>query len=317
MLACFLTIIVTLAMSERLSLDPNSVPHILEATLAFTDRQTLLAARLVSLSMRDVADRLLSGDTLDIWSDAADSSAALTATSLPKVRQPQNRRVPCFHPNGSVKAQRSAVIHASCLKIHCFLATPRLNDLLQHARQTCDIVLSFGRDHARVFTTDVCIPPCSSLKIHIPTSCFCLTARDEDRYLKVDSSEDSISSASDAAPTPTAALHHEATTVRLHLERVLRGFGSRSTTSVYCPVAEGAVNAGVRHLHVSGDVRTLPKLFDGVNKHTHHDLHILFSSDRALSATKVDQLLRDTARCFSIPRQQMHYEVKLPERQGI
>lgn len=81
--SCDPHVLALFAMSDSLSLNSSSLPHILEAELAFADRQTLLAARLVLSSMCDLADRLLSGDILDQWSDSADSSASLTATSLP------------------------------------------------------------------------------------------------------------------------------------------------------------------------------------------------------------------------------------------
>lgn len=307
----FITITTSLAMQHNLCFDPSRFPHIVEAILSCTDRSTLLAVRLVSYSLCDVADRLLSGDTLSIWSRAEGSSTLLSVTGLARVRHPQNRCIPCFHPAGSETTQRLAVNRAKRLNVYCFLATQRLYQLLQQAGPRCDILLTFGRDHLLALATDVILPPCGSLQLVAYTDCSCMNRMDTSD----DSSGGSVDGSGSAlvAEELTAAagsFSHSAAEVTLHLEPEPLGPPPLASRRPVCPVAQGAINTGVKRLLVTGNIRALPRLFDGVDVQTSPDLHIVIAGDGKLDSAEVDTLLLDIARCFSVPARQVQYEVK-------
>lgn len=310
----FITITTSFAMQHNLCFDPNRFPHIVEAILSRTDRSTLLAVRLVSSSLCDIADRLLSGDTLSIWSRAEGSSTLLSVTGLARVRHPQNRCIPCFHSAGSETTQGLAVNRAKRLNVYCFLATQRLHQLLQQAGPRCDILLTFGRDHLVALATDVILPPCASLQLVAYTDCSCMNSMDgsdDSGSGSVDGSgsalvEDSEEELEAAAST----FSHSAAEVTLHLESEPFGPPPLASTRPACPVAQGAINSGIERLQVTGNIRALPRLFDGVDVQTSPDLHIVIAGDGKLDSAEVDALLLDTARCFSVPAQQVQYELK-------
>lgn len=163
------------------SLNPQFFPHIWEAILRHTDRSTLLTARLVSLSLCDLADRLLSGDHLVLETFGQAGRPALIAMSDGSNLEPINRvspyrKVPFFHPDGDLRVQHRAMNHARRLFLNCSFATTRLNRLLQHVHPLCSVELWRTVHHNHSFATHISVPPCASLSLQIPMGCSCNNA---------------------------------------------------------------------------------------------------------------------------------------------
>lgn len=165
------------------TLDHDCFPHIVEAILFYADRKTLLDARLLSSSMRRIADSFFCGDGMSIvFSKAKTGSSSQESESFTRTvtsvgssleaitRGSRRLRVPCFHPAGDLEAQHRAISRASRLTLLCCAVTPPLNDLLQHIQPTCELNL-YHSDGYATSSTPLCIPPTSSIEIDLSTFC--------------------------------------------------------------------------------------------------------------------------------------------------
>lgn len=285
------------------SLDPRFFPHILENTLQHVDRRTLLAARLVSTGMCDIADLLLSGKRLIVLTSAHASKRLSVRIQAPTMDfYPLDRFVPCFHPAGSREAQHRAMGRAKHIAIICDLPSEHLNDLISHVQPTCSITFLPSKNHDVFSKTDFRIPPCSSLSLDILRDCSC--------QMK--------GHLSNASPAPAGALCHTAARVVLHLpwRGNLRSITSTAPrmprTPAKCPLAVGVVNPSVTQLIVVGDLSALPWYFVDIDFQTHPNLQITLEDLRGggmLKAGASNLLRRRTAMCFKIPEQQVQYVV--------
>lgn len=278
------------------TLSPAFFPHIFEDILRLTDRPTLLAARLVSTAMCDSANRLLSGDYLILETCAMEDHIELLAFSdgSPSEGISSCRTVPYFHPTANLTAQYQAVNRARilCLFINCNFARRRLNSLLQHVHPSCEVELCCATLlHNLSFATDICLPACATLSLQSSMSCSC---------------SGRLHPESTAVKAP-GVLRHKASRVRLYVQSESVTDPTSSTVCYRCPLVAGAVNGGVTHLTVSGNVCTLPEHFQNVNVNSSTNLQILIEGDGGLGTAAVNSLRQATAQQFKIPVEQVQY----------
>ncbi|EJT46603.1 hypothetical protein A1Q1_04780 [Trichosporon asahii var. asahii CBS 2479] len=278
------------------TLSPAFFPHIFEDILRLTDRPTLLAARLVSTAMCDSANRLLSSDYLILETYAMENHIELLAFSDGSPSEDcisSCRTVPYFHPTANLTAQYQAVNRARILRlfINCNFARRRLNSLLQQVHPSCEVELWCDTLHDLSFATDICLPACATLSLQSSMSCSC---------------SGRVPPESTAVEAP-GVLRHNASRVRLYVESESVTDTTSSTVCYRCPLVAGAVNGGVTHLTVSGNVCALPRHFQNVNVNSSPDLQILIEGDGGLGPAAVNSLRQATAQHFKIPVEQVQY----------
>lgn len=231
------------------SLDPRWFPHILENIIFHSVWETQLAARLVSSSMRDLADRVLIGP--DLYLRSGHPSCALlveTYTQGGRNRYTKFHRVPCLHGTGNVRSQRDVMRRVRRIRITLSGETPRVPHILSLVQPTSHIDwVMTARDHTDLGSVRDQIPPCESLHL---------------------SSEDYVCHC--RVPTKLGArkLRHTASTVKLTLPY------QYDHDPTYCFVIAGALNSSVTRFTLAGSFRNYPDLVANTEIKIHPDLQI-------------------------------------------
>lgn len=267
------------------SIDHLGFPHIVESILCETDWDTLLAARLVSASMCNFVDTLLPLERLTLSTSEAGEVCA--HAWVPSERIKPRRALPFFCPGGSQASQHIAVHRADVLFVNAQLATKRLNELLQHIKPSCRVIVELHGPLA----VNIKIPRCSVLHVHVEPRCACNTLG-----------------------LGKGRFSHAATNVRLHLatSRFVdpAKFWSLPPVKRQCPVILGVLNAGVKHLTIRGNKSVLAMLLRKSNVKTHPGLKVKLVGKERLNMLTEFTLPREVAHCLKISLLQVEWELE-------
>lgn len=287
-----------------ISLDPTDYPHIFEEILSYCDWETVLTARLVCRFMRQLADRSLIGDTLYIDS----RPKSIHPSSTLRVQNSQFGPflplllLPCFHPDGSMEAQRYAMSHATLIVVVCRRISQRLFTLLHYVSATCEVVFepkegwmwNGGWDGYLDFHFDV------------PSQCPCRCAFFEGLMI----------------PKATGFF---LSWYRLGLDLPYNATQSStpSIASLRCSMVSVTINPLVGQLQITGDVCSFPEYFADGKPKTRPWLETFIVLERNdLSPTRMERLCGEVAESLGIPQQQVQWELnpwkaldRIPERE--
>lgn len=252
------------------SLDPLYFPHIFEAILANTERETLLAARLVCSSMLNVVNPLLCGSYLRIMRDSGGILTALTNTSRGEYWSAFNLRVPYFYRNGNEATQAAAVRRLRFLHLNTRAPGSHLNRLLQHLPPTAEIEMH----HDGALESDIVIPHSGPVYISASTKCGC--------------------------HSDGGTFAHAASEVQLTVYN--DGKGPR------CRMVAGVINPNLSELDICGELPGLPDLFEGIDVRASPDLQVLISDPDGCYFAEQDDLCRQAVERFNISEDQVEFE---------
>lgn len=260
------------------ALNPFNFPHIFESVIVYAGWDTQLSARLVYSTIRNIVDPLLSSPMLPLETD---EHGNLKAINLDVKRWPN---VPYFHPDGDAARQYAAVRRATKVLVSCKVATPRLNDLLQHILPTCRV--SFRHHPGLILACDISIPRCISLELHMQPACDC-------------------------PKLSTGTFRHRASTMTLLFKQdpvcpgSLPSERSLPVAKGRCPLADGALNGGVRQLVIGGNVRPLFQMLDRSNTEINPKLRVTISQDYYYHGITKGELASSISAAFDLPAAQV------------
>lgn len=268
-------------------LDPRFFPHIVEDILRQSDRRTLFTARLVCASMRDLCDRLLV--ETDIILMRYDDPRRFTAYSFNRrLASWTGRRIPCFHPGGSLRAQHDVIRRVRYICVNIAHVSQRLIDLLHFVHPMSNVRWSGQSCCSADFAgLSLVIPPCASLELVVNVCC-CFSDGRPDKNLK---------------SKGVVEFRHSARHV------ILSFFVSYQGYSAQCRMTAGVLNPMVSQLTIIGYVPAFATAFKGRELQVSPRLQVHFEvRDRTPLLTRESQRAA-IANCLGISQENAHWKL--------